>query len=540
MTGRAATHIPPAPDLMPEIGHNLAATLRWAADRYGERSALEFERGEAFTFAGLASRAAGLAEELQARGVRENDVLAVALDNRATFPLLVFAAAQLGALVLPLNPSFRPAELEAIYDVAQPTHAVALAEFCERHARLHHERGMAVLAVDEAAAGHDVLRERDADWDHLGRRDLGERAVWFGLTSGSTGLPKLVAKRQRTWILVGHIMRAICGLEPDDRMLCAQPCYYGDPFFILMGTLQAGATAVMLSRFRSPTFMEHVARRSITKFWSIGAMPTMLLNTAPGPFDRRHGARAAWSVGIPRNRHRELEERFGVRWLEVYGSAEATGVLAETEHSPHVPGEGWLGRIVPTQEVRLVDQAERELTGDAAGVLQVRGPLVATEYHGRPDASAAAFRADGWYHSGDVIERCGDRWRYVRREKDVVRRAGENISCQEVEAVLRAHPGVVDAAVLPKPDPIRQEEVWAFVQRSDGLPADPASTARDVLQFAAERLAPHKLPRFMSFVGDFPRTPSQRVAKRHLSTLAELETIDLAAHRPARWDASGS
>jgi crotonobetaine/carnitine-CoA ligase len=523
----------PAPDPVPLAGTNLAGIARWAADTYGEAPALELENGERFTFVELARRVAGLAAEFAARGVAANDRIAVALDNRSTFPLSILAAAHHGASVLPLNPGYKKAELAAVLDLVEPTHVVALSAFCAEHDELLAASGARVVPVGGPVDRADPpLEVRDRPYDDLGRADHLDDRVRFGLTSGSTGVPKAVTKTHRQWLMDGRAIRSVMAMAPSDRVLSSQPLYYGDPFIVLMGCLQAGATCVYLTRFRSSTFMENVAERRITKFMTIGAMPAMLLNTPPAEHDRAHDAVAAWSVGVPPALHAELERRFGVPWLEVYGTSECGVVLAQTAADEREIGAGWLGRPAPGQEVRLIGDDGREISGNGRGMLDVRGPTVCTGYWRRPDASREAFLPGGWYRTGDVVERRDGRYRYLYRRKDVVRRAGENISCQEVEAALRKHAGVVDAAVVPRADPIRGEEVWAFVQLEEGVPEGDAVRVRAdaVVATAEEALARHKVPRYVSFVPEFPRTPSERVAKRHLAGL-DAPTVDLGARR---------
>lgn len=522
-----------------KTGGNLAGLARWAMEAFGDRLAMELETGERLTFRGIAERTAGIAEQLSATGISRGDVIAVALGSCAALPLHIVAAADVGAAVIPVNLTYTSAELDHLLGLTQPVLLVTHGDYAERHRAVLERRGVRVRILDAGGRDPDpsVPNETDASW--LGTTPMLDQPVRFGLTSGSTGMSKAVVKLQRQWVQDGHALSLALGLVPEDRVLSCQPLYYGDPFMLLMACLQTGASCVYLERFRSDAFIRQVGAYRATKFVTIGSMPAMLLNAPPSPSDARHGAVGAWSVGVPRQLHRALEERFGLPWYELYGLSETGVVLAQDRACLHEVGAGWLGRPAPGTSLRLVGDDGEVVEGDGMGVLEVKGPTVVAGYHNRPDATAEAVR-DGWFRTGDVLERVGEQWRYVRRMKDIVRRSGENISCQEVEAVLRECEGVVDAAVLPRPDDLRGEEVWAFVQLERGSEGQdhPARAAR-LAEEAGLRLARTKVPRYVTFVDGFERTPSERIVKRRLAEQADAgRTVDLGERRrrddPAR------
>jgi crotonobetaine/carnitine-CoA ligase len=139
------------------------------------------------------------------------------------------------------------------------------------------------------------------------------------------------------------------------------------------------------------------------------------------------------------------------------------------------------------------------------------------EYLKNPEATEEAWR-DGWFHTGDTVQRDADGYYYfVDRRKDLVRRSGENISSSEVEAVIRSHPKVVDAAVIPVPDPVREEEVKAYVILQPGESAESCPPA-ELLEWCEARLAYFKVPRYLEYRDDFPRTPTEKVQKQALKT----------------------
>jgi crotonobetaine/carnitine-CoA ligase len=185
-------------------------------------------------------------------------------------------------------------------------------------------------------------------------------------------------------------------------------------------------------------------------------------------------------------------------------------------------GSGSIGVAMPETELRVVDAEDRDVPVGQTGELLVRGPGLFVGYLNRPDATAEAMRG-GWFHSGDLV-RTDERgfYYFLGRKKDIIRRSGENIAATEVEDVLRTHPKVMDVAVIPVPDPIRGEEVKAYI-----LPTEGNSVAtlppEEIIAHCKEKLAPFKVPRYLQYrTTDFPRTPSMRVQKEELKKAEDL------------------
>jgi len=502
---------------------SMSALVAAAARRYGAAPALELpEKDERYTFIELASRVAGIAAALKELGAAPGDRILMALDNRALMPLTTFAASDLGAATFAVNPASTPTELEYILDKMTPRFVLALPEFCENHEALLAARGVNVLSVDRATARSRQFAPASRAWDALGTVDRKEDIISYAFSSGSTGFPKSVPRRQRQWLRIGMVIARTMALRPDDRMITAQPLYYGDPFYCLMGTLVSGACMVILGRFRSETFVELLVASRATKFLTIGVVPSMLMNTPASPLDRAHKLRAAWSVAVPREIHAALEARFGCPWYECYGAAEAATVFIEYFGDPeHEPGSGSVGALAPGVEVRLIASDGSTVDGDGDGLLEVHSPTVMPGYYRGEEDTARALTPDGWYRTGDRFAREGDRYRFLNREKDIVRRSGENVSAAEVEEALRRNPLVLDAAIVPRPDALRGEEVWAFLMPAPGRSVALLETkAEEILADASRHLARHKVPRFVTVLATFPRTASEKTVKRELPGLS--------------------
>lgn len=178
-------------------------------------------------------------------------------------------------------------------------------------------------------------------------------------------------------------------------------------------------------------------------------------------------------------------------------------------------GSGAMGAPIPSKEAKVVDEHGAEAPRGAVGQLIVRGEPMMLGYWNKPEATAEVIR-DGWLYTGDLayVDEKGY-FHWVGRIKDMVRRGGENISTVEVESTLVEHPGVKLAAVVPVPDPARGEEVKAYVVLKDGETQETVPP-QELVDFAAGKLSAFKVPRYIEYKDDLPRTPSERVEKYRL------------------------
>lgn len=335
-------------------------------------------------------------------------------------------------------------------------------------------------------------------------------------TSGTTGMPKGCMLHHGWWI---RIVDVDLRMNPEgrERGFCSVPFYYADPSIYLLYALQMGGSLVVMRKFSVSRYWDVVRRFEVTKIHAIASIPVLLLKATPSPKERDHKIHHATCVAVPANMHRQLVERFGFPWLDNYGSTEAGQICRiPMEYAEEMIGSGSLGVPDPEVSVRIVDDEGHDVPVGTSGEILIRGPEMFRGYLNRPDATAEAMR-DGWYHSGDLG--CFDERGFVYflgRKKDIIRRSGENLSASEVEAVLRLHPKVLDAAVIPVPDEIRGEEVKAYVQLVEGVTPETVPP-EELTAFCASKLAAFKVPRYLEYrLTDFPRTPSMRIQKEQL------------------------
>ena len=217
-----------------------------------------------------------------------------------------------------------------------------------------------------------------------------------------------------------------------------------------------------------------------------------------------------------RENYRLYERRYGGLARQGFSMTELGCALYVPMEADEMTGSGSVGIPCAFREAMVADADGRPVADGVEGELCVRGAGILEGYWNKPEATAAAFFPGGWFRTGDVGRRDADGWFwYLGRAKDMVRRSGESVSAVEVEMVLRAVPGVLEAAVLPVPDELRGEEVKAYLRPEPGATADDDLLAR-ALAHCRDNLAPFKVPRYLEFVDDFPRTPSLKIKKSAL------------------------
>jgi carnitine-CoA ligase len=443
------------PETIPEL---LAARVAAAPDRPW----LFFE-DRAWTNEEVARTVARCAAGLAARGVGHGDTVALVAANRPETIFTWFAANHLGAKMLVLNPALKEPELDAMFAAANAR--VALRSFD---------------GLESDAPAPPVTARPD------------DVAVLLA-TSGTTGAPKLIPQTHRLLTLTAEAVPAWLGLTPDDRLMTALPLFHiNAQAYSTLGSLGAGASLVLLPKFSASRFFEDAKRTGATVFNAVGAMINILLATEPRASDRDHSLRLCYSaLALPEARHREFEERFGVKMIVGYGMSETTfGTVWPLDQPPRY---GTMGTLRQHPRLGIVNEAK---LGDD-GELFLKNPATKGE----------------WFATGDIVKRDDDGWfTFVSRKKEVIRRRGENVAAGEVEAVLLQHPAVLEAAVVAAPSTLGEDEIVAYVAPKPNAAIDIES----ITAFCKQRLADFKVPSAFHVRDSLPKTATERIAKHLL------------------------
>jgi acyl-CoA synthetase (AMP-forming)/AMP-acid ligase II len=481
------------------------------AERLGARPAVIDAGGAgSITYGELPGMIGRMAAAFEDLGLRKGDVLALVLPNVPEFVVAFHAAATLGAIVTPVNPTLTPDE--------------ARRQLADSGARLVVTLPELVPAAEAAADGTRVERVLALGDPALeGTHEVGQVAVdpardlvALPYSSGTTGFAKGVMLTHHN--LVANVVQVerVYGVGESDTIAAVLPFFHIYGLTVNMNlALARGVTVVTMRRFELEAFLEAVERHRVTRAFLV---PPILLALAKHPAVEHHDTtslRVIVSGAAPLDGElaRACAARIGCDVYQGYGLTEASPVTHLPPDGPEAAAHpGSVGPALPGTECRAVDPATRlPLPDGADGEIAVRGPQVMLGYLHDPEATAAAIDADGWLYTGDLGHVDADGRLYlVDRLKELIKVRGFQVAPAELEAVLVSHPAVADAAVIPVTDRRGNEAPKALV-----VLRAPVETA-ELQRFVAERVAPHKRLRRVEVIDAVPRTPSGKILRRVL------------------------
>jgi malonyl-CoA/methylmalonyl-CoA synthetase len=453
--------------------------------------------GAWLTYGELDARSRTVAARFAAAGLAPGERILMSAAPSLDLVVAYVAAQRLGLVVVPMNTAYTRREVEHIVTDAGP--AAAVVDDAERAGWME---GVPMVCTPEVA----LPGQRDLPLDLATRDDL----ALIAYTSGTTGAPKGAMLSSGNLLASAEAVGLAWRWTADDRLVLALPLFHMHGLGVgVNGTLVAGASAVVLPKFEPGAVLDAVREHAASLFFGV---PTMYARLAASP---RVGELAALrlcvsgSAPLAPDLHAELLARGGQSVLERYGMTETVMNVSNPYDGERRPGS--VGFPLPGVELRLDaahDDAEKP---PATGEILLRGPNVFRGYWKRPDATAEAFTADGWFRTGDLGAFDADGYlRIVGRAKDLIITGGYNVYPREVEDVLRTHPGVADAAVAGVPSDEWGETVSAWIVPAGDL--DP----EELIEFARERLARFKCPRVVRIVEELPRNALGKVVKHRL------------------------
>ncbi len=451
----------------------------------------------------LVARTAGL---LVAKGVTPGDCVHVALANCPAFVAVWLASVRLGAWFVPSDPMGGVDELAGHIARTRPVVGFCASARAEVYRRACGPIG--VVEIDESAVDLDVMgTDSLKDWPVPGPTD--RAAVMF--TSGTTGLPKGVEVTQANYAFTGETMAEAAELGVTDRQLVVLPLFHANAqYYSFAPAIWVGGSVALMSSFSASRFLTQAARHEATAA-SLFAAPIRMILSRGGPVEGLQLRHCWFAQNITQDQYGTVTEWFGCQPRQLYGMTETISAVLTDEADQPDPSS--MGRVTDRCLVDVQHPDGTTVAPGEVGEIVVGGEPGTTlfaSYLDDEETTAATFR-DGWFLTGDRATRdATGRHFFGGRRSDVLKVAGENVSTVEVEAVLAGHPAVLEAAVVGRPDAIRDEVPVAFVVPD---PAGPLPSAEDLATWCEQRLTKAKRPQNIVFLDELPRTSVGKIRK---------------------------
>jgi crotonobetaine/carnitine-CoA ligase len=521
--------VPPAAPSRALLSHVGSDTVASVLERHARRTPdapfLVFEEApgvvRSLTYAEMDARANRAANLLRAHGIGPGDRFGVQLTNCIEFYDVWFGAAKSGAVMVPTNPLSTADELAYVFGHAGVRLTVTEPDLVDTVRAAHkllpagESAGVLVTGAGTDESYAAALDAQPADPVEAEQVPLGVVGVLY--TSGTTSRPKGVLITNANYLYVGQLVAEYLRLRPEDRGLIVLPLFHGNAqYYSTMPALVTGASIALAPRFSASRWSEQATVLGAT-FASLFAAPIrMILAQAPSTYDRAHRVRVTmFAQNVTDAQSAEFEERFGLMLAQLYGMTET---IAPPTLNPlyGVRRHETIGRPAIGVAVRIVgEDGETDVEPGEAGELLVGGvpgQTLMLGYLDNPEATAEALTG-GWLHTGDNVRMDADGYlHFVDRGKDVIKRAGENVSSGEVERVVNAHPAVFESAAIGIPDEMRDEAIKMFVVLNEGQEV----SEEELIAWSAERLSKFKVPSAVEFVEALPRTSVGKIQKHLL------------------------
>lgn len=508
---------------------HLGEQLRQWTQRHGDRIAL-VEGEQRFSYNELDQRVDAMAAGLHRLGLRCGDRVLLQLPNSVAFVVTAFALFRLGVIPVMMMMANREKDIDAFCALAEPVAYITTATFLGFHHRSLAEKAQKrhaclryVLIDGTCTDDRSVPRQvscTDRAFAADAQPDATDTAVLL-LSGGTTGTSKLIPRTHADYAFNARASAQLCGFDAETVYLAALPVAHNFPLACpgVIGTFSAGGTVVLA---RSPAYEEAfplIERERVTHTALVPPLVTLWLNACE--WERPDlSSLALLQVGgsaLDPKLAARVRPTLGCRLQQVFGMAE--GLLCYTrlddpeEVILHTQGRP----LCIDDEVRLVDGNGRDVPAGEAGELLVRGPYTIRGYYRAEEQNRASFTEEGYYRSGDWVRLTPEGNFVVEgRIKDIINRAGEKIAAPEIETLLKAHPDIQDAALVPLPDEHLGERSCVFVMTAGATLDLPA--VRSFL--LARGVARHKVPDQLEIIDFWPLTGAGKIDKRKLVAMA--------------------
>lgn len=471
-----------------------------------------------------------LASGFKARNVNPGDRVGLMLYNQKEILACLFALRKIGAVVVPINIQMLPQDIGFSLQNSGVRQLVVADSLYSGISHLPLE----TILVGEAVEGRPNLEELSASGESLEEvpivKSLYTDLALLLYTSGTTGYPKGVMLSEKNILANIAGFEGVVNFSEADRLVVALPLFHSYGLTVALTGLTAGASLTLIPKFHPKQIVEALVRERATILPLVPTLYSVILDLIDrqGGIDLPH-LRFCVSGGasLPVQLLKRIETTLKTTVIEGYGLTETSPVL--TVNDPKVGSiPGSVGKQLFNVQLRIVREDGTECAVGEIGEIQVRGDNVMTGYYNLPEETQAAFTPDGWFRTGDLGHLDSENRLYISggRKKDIIIRAGENISPVSIEEVLYRHEAVREAAVVGMPHERLGEEVVACISLKEGH----AVTAQEIIRFCREHLPPSYVPGTVEFFDELPKTPIGKIAKKLLKETLAKRTATARKH----------
>jgi 2,3-dihydroxybenzoate-AMP ligase len=488
-----------------------------------------------FTYSDMDKVTTNLALNLLAIGLKPLDRVVPTLPNCHEFVLLYFALQKIGAIPIAALVTHRFAEINQFVQLSGATTCVypdksGDFEFSPIIDRVQEQNASLVfkIVLGEAKKGEHSLRELIEKPATLDPKVLSDIHIdpldpcIFQLSGGTTGIPKLIPRTNNDYAYNSKVAAQVCEINSDSVLLLVLPIAHNLPLACpgIQGFIFNGAKVVVHHNTRPAEMFALIEKHKVTHLKVVPALLIRLINDPSAHDFDLSSLKFIQSGGQRMQPEVRLKTKAlipGVFVQENFGMSEGTLMFVRSSDPDDVKMETCGRPVCPDDEVKLLDEEDREVPMGEVGELTVRGPYTLRGYYGVPEYNARQFTTDGFYRSGDLM-RMHPSGNYVveGRKKDLINRGGEKISAEEVENLILMHPSVQNVACVPMPDPNMGEKMCAFVI----LKKNQSLVLKELVDFLlTKEIAKFKLPERLEVLPDFPVSTFGKVSKKALGEL---------------------
>jgi crotonobetaine/carnitine-CoA ligase len=487
-----------------------------------------------FTYADIDAMTNRYANGFLESGVRKGDHVAVLMSNCPEFFGVIWGLGKIGAVAVPINTAAKGEMLRYFIDQSDSTFVVLDSDSCQRvkevsvsipkvQAYFFHspdsKNGNNFNITNSKIINFDVLengKNSRPSLDIVRFDDI--HLIMY--TSGTTGPSKGVMSPHSQGHAVGMSVARNYGYRSDDVLFTCLPLFHGNAlWYTCYAALWSDAAIALVPRFSASNFWEDIRRMGATQFNSLGAMTNIIWKIPPSPQDSNHKLRQCMTVPVPREIYSEMQERYHLTLTSVYAMTENFAVTLFTPDDP-IEKVGSAGKSRGEALLKIVDDERQSIGVNEVGEICIKPTsdgLMMKGYYKMPEATVREFH-EGWFYTGDRGYLDADGYLFfVDRKKESIRRRGENISAYEVELIISRHPSILEVAAVPVSSELSEDDVMVYVVLKPGE----TLTHSEVVYFAAENMSYFMVPRFVEFIEELPKTPSEKLEKYKLKKSAE-------------------